>query len=171
MKLREEARKNEAIALKKKQELANAEEERRKDALAAEMDGKNYTFDTNGKLMWIDNVDGNKLPKFMSEVTSQGESKEAKKKQKQEEEAAAAKAAEEVAQAKAAAAKGRGRTTPKAKAKPFTDGFTRLTTEQPPILDTMKVTSGVVLGHKGQMKKGTSTWSRNRQMYSHSRVE
>ena len=49
----------------------------------------------------------------------------------------------------------------------FTDGFTRLKTEQPPILETMNVSCGVILEHKGKSKKGppVATTSMSREKY------
>lgn len=59
-KQREENKKHEAAIAKKKAEAASSAEEKRKAALVEEMEGKEYTFDTDGRVIWIDQPDPNK---------------------------------------------------------------------------------------------------------------
>ncbi len=60
VKEREEKTKQEAIAKAESDKKAGEEQKRRADKLLEQMAQQTWTFDTAGKLMWVDPADGNK---------------------------------------------------------------------------------------------------------------
>ncbi|CAD7952744.1 unnamed protein product [Amoebophrya sp. A25] len=151
VKEREEKAKTDAIQKAADEKKAGEEQKRRADRLLEQMTQQSWTFDTSGRLMWVEQMDGNKLPKVISEITSKGEAvgkKSAKKTSNDDSPSPDNKSQ------KSPKSRSPGGGKKKDKKPQFTDGFTRLQSEQPPITETMSVRAGVTLMAKGQMRKG-----------------
>mmetsp|Transcript_18804 Transcript_18804/g.47017 ORF Transcript_18804/g.47017 Transcript_18804/m.47017 type:complete len:546 (+) Transcript_18804:604-2241(+) len=150
VKEREEKAKTEAILKAESDKKQGEEQKKRSERLLEQMAQQSWTFDTGGKLMWVESADGNKLPKVVSEITSKGEVMTKK---------TSKKGGGDSPSTEQKSPKQRSRSPPQKKKKgaQFTDGFTRLQSEQPPITETMSVRAGVCLMAKGQVKKGAAS--------------
>lgn len=157
----EKYRQEEEVRLKEEKKL-------KQKLLLEEMDKRPHTFDSDGNLMWITAPNIPKLPKTTQEfpfkctdVASAAEIKEVDPKEEKKKDSRSSRSN----RPKSRTGKS-PKISPKAKARPnqFTDTFTRLTSEQPPIIDTMQCTSGVMLGSEGRIKKGPAAADPSNQM-------
>lgn len=132
---------------------------------------KPHCFDSAGRVFSVDNVDENKLPKLISEIAARtdgfggggkgkGRGRAGSKASDEKPQTAAGNLSGGGSKDRPDTSAGGGKKKPQTapargnKKEKFTDSFRRLTTEQPPILETMVMERGVALGHKGQTKKG-----------------
>merc|ERR1719428_1839225 len=134
-------------------ELFTAEREmKEKEAKRkGEMVNKPYTYDTDGNIIWVQPPVPEKLPNptpalnYKLKGGKDGPSHGA---------AAGAGAVGEEGRARPkpkASPKGRNRGQEK---QGFTDSFQRLTSQQPPMMEAMQMSPGVVLGERGRQKRG-----------------
>lgn len=136
-------------------EKAQEEEQRRVQALHEEMSKKNHTFDSEGGLIWVEELKLDRLPK-VQEVVPYFVKKDPRAKGP-ENDAASGKGKESPAGKKTLQrTKKRVGTTSRSKMDEddFPDGFSKLQHGQPPILETMLVKPGVVLDVHGKSKAG-----------------
>uniref|UniRef100_A0A7S4PTA3 Uncharacterized protein n=1 Tax=Alexandrium monilatum TaxID=311494 RepID=A0A7S4PTA3_9DINO len=176
-KFQEEARRRDKERKAKEAERLKDEERKAVVALHEEMARKAHTFDNDGKIIWIEEVKVDKLPK-VTETFPFNIKKDARQLRTESGSTTrnAAAAPEGAANAAAAAGKKESRRTHrpqrnarKAKVEEgdseFTDGFSKLQHGQPPILDTMNVQPGVTLESMGKKKAGADLAAGNpRQM-------
>ncbi|CAE7221326.1 XCP1 [Symbiodinium natans] len=128
------------------------EEERRKvQQLHEEMSKRPHTFDTEGNLIWVDELKPERLPKL---VEAFGYSVKREPKSLRDDKAALGTTmAAPKAKQRPRRHRGGGRGAKRTDASPeFTDGFSKLQHGQPPILETMVVVPGVTLEQLGKMK-------------------
>lgn len=137
-----------------KTKLADEEEEKRFERLKQELRGKEYTFDHNGNIIVINIANPEKMPRFTLEPAVGVNAPEEEIKSRSQLAAAAALAAAEAKQ-DAADKKGKGKKVEKKSELPTLEY--RVGNVQPPIMEVMKLSSGVTLREGGSVKQGTST--------------
>lgn len=167
-KFQEEARRRDKERKAKEAEKQKDEERKTVIALHEEMSRKAHTFDTDGKIIWVEEIKVDKLPKVTETFpynikknepadprtlrTESGSTTNRNGMNAPEDDAAAN------AQKKERRTHRMPRGTRKSKVDEgdleFTDGFSKLQHGQPPILDTMNVQPGVVLESMGKKKAG-----------------
>lgn len=139
-----EAQRRQAEARKREEAKLEEEELRKLAALHEEMAKRPFTFDLEGNIMWIEEQNYDKLPKVQEQFAYHlGREKHAKLEQAGAETAAVGKTKR--------SKKDKGSKKPESD---FNDTFTKLQNEQPPIIDTMNVRSGVSLVSLGKTKTG-----------------
>lgn len=159
-KQQEEARRRDKENKVRAAEKAKEEEQRRVQALHEEMARKQHTFDSEGNIIWVEEIKLERLPK-VQEMFPYGIKKDPRSKDRLEETMGTGKAATSPA-AKKAAAKSNARrklrfdrsSRANQNEEDFPDGFSKLQHGQPPILETMVVKPGVVLDSNGKQKAG-----------------
>mmetsp|Transcript_89626 Transcript_89626/g.204860 ORF Transcript_89626/g.204860 Transcript_89626/m.204860 type:complete len:533 (+) Transcript_89626:86-1684(+) len=132
----------EALRLRQR-EQEELEDQMRLAKVRDEMKNKPYTFDTEGNLLWIQQVNTEKLPAQSTSVNYKSRPKVAKVEE----------------EPKRPTSRGREPRDARPKAQKqvkheYTDTFKKLTTQQAPAIDVMNVAPGVVLIEKGRQKKG-----------------
>jgi len=143
MKDREAKRKREEEIRLAKKAQEEAEEAARLAQVKDQMKNKPYTYDSEGNIIWIQPVPTERLPNANPALTfglKRGPQKES----------------EEAAQ-KSGGKAGTRKTSSKKKGKKepeFSDSFKKLTSQQPPMMDTMAMAPGVLLSERGRSKKG-----------------
>ncbi|CAE7257657.1 XCP1, partial [Symbiodinium pilosum] len=152
-KAQEEARKRDKERLAKESEKTQEEERRKVQQLHEEMSKRPHTFDTEGNLIWVDELKPERLPKL---VEAFGYSVKREPKSLRDDKAALGTTmAAPKAKQRPRRHRGGGRGSKKTDASPeFTDGFSKLQHGQPPILETMVVVPGVTLEQLGKVKSG-----------------
>eukprot|EP00413_Alexandrium_margalefii_P032713 CAMPEP_0204557216 /NCGR_PEP_ID=MMETSP0661-20131031/30168_1 /ASSEMBLY_ACC=CAM_ASM_000606 /TAXON_ID=109239 /ORGANISM="Alexandrium margalefi, Strain AMGDE01CS-322" /LENGTH=214 /DNA_ID=CAMNT_0051564333 /DNA_START=18 /DNA_END=659 /DNA_ORIENTATION=- len=171
-KFQEEARKRDKERKAKEAEKQKDEERKTVIALHEEMARKAHTFDTDGKIIWVEEIKVDKLPK-VTETFPYNIKKDVRQLRTESGSTTRNAANPQEGAASAAAAAGKkdrrthrpARNNRKSKVDEgeveFTDGFSKLQHGQPPILDTMSVQSGVVLESMGKKKAGADISGRN----------
>lgn len=150
-KAQEEARKRDKERLAKESEKTQEEERRKVQQLHEEMSKRPHTFDTEGNLIWVDELKPERLPKL---VEAFGYSVKREPKMRDDKAALGTTMAAPKAKQRPRRHRG-GRGAKKTDASPeFTDGFSKLQHGQPPILETMVVVPGVTLEQLGKVKSG-----------------
>eukprot|EP00397_Hematodinium_sp_SG-2012_P019148 GEMP01019662.1.p1 GENE.GEMP01019662.1~~GEMP01019662.1.p1 ORF type:complete len:552 (+),score=112.44 GEMP01019662.1:25-1656(+) len=159
--LEEEKRKIEAELRKKEAKKAELL------AIQEEMEKRPHTFDSDGNLIWITPPNIPKMPKMSHELPYKFkrtptplESKDIKSKDEDRKESRGSVRPTKGGKAKAASRP----IKPARKFDQFTDTFTTLTSEQPPIIDTLLCQAGVILGAYGRQKKGPNPTDPSHQM-------
>jgi len=146
---------------KRKRDLAlqiateTAQKEQREKKLISrkeELDRKPHTFDSDGKVLWVNPPNLTKVPKVTEELPYQcrdtGKPEKVQEKKDDNDK-------DEIKSKKKAKGKGRPKkVVEERKEQEFTDTFTKLTSQQPPIINIIKCTGGVHLGLNGRSKKG-----------------
>lgn len=158
MKEREERRRRDEEARKKVVEREAEEAQRKLDALHEEMKVRQFTYDSQGcsprNIIWVDPQNTERYPK-VSEMCPWGLKglKERKPPEPPPDEPAP-----KASRRKTTTKKGKGKKELSerelAEQMGFTDTYTRLPHEQPPIIDTMDVKAGVDLEFQGKQKRG-----------------
>lgn len=163
-KAREEAKKRDTEAKAKAFEKQQEEEAKTTALLHEQMDQRQHTFDSEGNIIWVEDLRLDKLPKTQ-EVVQFGVKWDGKKSQGLD-------STQDAFNRSKAQAKGKARRKPRydrssineGQEMNFTDGFSKLQYGQPPILETMDVKAGVTLLALGKEKKGPPPDNPNRQM-------
>lgn len=180
-KFQEEMRRREKERKAKEAEKQKDEERKTVIALHEEMARKAHTFDTEGKIIWVEEIKADKLPK-VTETMVHNIKKDPR--QLRTESGSTTRNAMAPPEAPAANPTGapagqRGNRRPQRpqrgnrKTKPddsgeteFTDGFSKLQHGQPPILETMNVQPGVTLESMGKKKAGADLPAGNHRQMS-----
>jgi len=135
-------------------EKAKEVEQQRVQALHEEMSRRLHTFDSEGGLIWVEDLKLDRLPK-VQEVVPYYVKKDPRTKGPDD---TASKGKDSPAGKKAQTQRGRGkrfdRSSKKMDEDDFPDGFSKLQHGQPPILETMVIKAGVVLDVYGKTKAG-----------------
>lgn len=151
VKAQDDAKKREQERQKKEKAKIEELERARLAELHAEMAQRPHTFDLNGNVLWVEQVNYSKLPNLQEAVSHRV------LKNRSTKEAVAAAKTLNVENQTLQKPKRNPKRSPKKKIdEEFPDGFTRLNHAQPPILETMVMSSGVTLNHKGKSKNGNS---------------
>lgn len=163
-KAQEEARKRDKERAAKESEKALEEERRKVQQLHEEMSKRPHTFDTEGNLIWVDELKPDRLPKLVefSNYQVKKDPKLTGTLGRDEKPVMDGAGASPVADKRTKRQKGGGkRRNKKGEAGPeFTDGFSKLQHGQPPIIETMVVVPGVLLEQMGKVKAGPEPESR-----------
>merc|ERR550514_1726699 len=144
----EKKRRDEELKAKKAAER-RAEELKKLEAQHEEMRRRQFAYDSDGNVVWVEQPNVDRLPKISELIPfkfPKGEGAAADLDASGKKELASPKK-----KGQGGAARGK-----KANADvfAFTDGFTKLATQQPPIIEVLVPKSGVLLEHKGRKKKG-----------------
>lgn len=145
-KAQEDARKREIEKQRRESEKARELERVRIAELHAEMDQRPHTFDMNGNVLWVEQINVAKLPK-MQEVLAHGVSKTRSTKE-------TLPSQKTLVVESQTPLKPKPKRNAKKKDDQFPDGFTRLNHAQPPLLETMEMSTGVSLNYRGKAKHG-----------------
>lgn len=181
VKVMEEARARERKSKQLQAERSKEEERKKVEQIHAEMEKRPHTFDHNGVLMWMEDVKADRLDRLakVQEVFTYSirkDPKEAKLKPENADKNDKGRDKGDVAQNADNARSGRsgdrrGDRGEKRKKRPdrndepeFADSFAKLQHGQPPIMETMSMKPGVVLGSQGRTKAGPEPDNPNRQM-------
>mmetsp|Transcript_17626 Transcript_17626/g.32090 ORF Transcript_17626/g.32090 Transcript_17626/m.32090 type:complete len:630 (-) Transcript_17626:53-1942(-) len=159
-KQQEEARRRDKENKARLAEKQKEEEQRRVQALHEEMSKKQHTFDSEGNIIWVEEIKQERLPK-VQEIFPFGIKKDPRSRDRLDEtmnlgKATASPQAKKKARDANARRKARFDRSSKLKENEddFPDGFSKLKHGQPPILETMVVKPGVVLDSGGKQKAG-----------------
>jgi len=175
-KFQEEARKRDKERKAKEAEKQKDEERKTVIALHEEMARKAHTFDTDGKIIWVEELKVDKLPKVTETVIPN-----IKKDPRQMRTESGSTTRKDISPSEGDAAAAAGKTAANRRTHrgpnrarkskvdegelEFTDGFSKLQHGQPPILDTMNVQPGVTLESMGKRRAGADLAAGNpRQM-------
>jgi len=153
MKEREAKRKREEENRIHRKVTQEAEEAARLVQVKDQMKDKPYTYDSAGNIIWVTPMNAEKLPSAIAiptfttrrEMHSAEDGVPHRKNSKSEEQ-------KKTKELRDLAKKGKGGKANKDME--FVDGFKKLCSAQPPMLDTMKMSPGVNLRERGQMKNG-----------------
>lgn len=151
----EEAKRRDRENKVRMNEKAKEVEQQRVQALHEEMSRRLHTFDSEGGLIWVEDLKLDRLPK-VQEVVPYYVKRDPRAKGA-DNDATSGKGKDSPAGKKAASQRGRkrfDRSSKKMDEDDFPDGFSKLQHGQPPILETMVVKSGVVLDVYGKSKAG-----------------
>jgi len=151
----EETKRRDKETKMRMKEKATEVEQQRVQALHEEMSRRLHTFDSEGGLIWVEDLKLDRLPK-VQEVVPYYVKKDPRTKGA-DNDATAGKGKDSPAGKKAASQRGRkrfDRSSKKLDEDDFPDGFSKLQHGQPPILETMVVKPGVVLDVYGKSKAG-----------------
>lgn len=147
---RRRERDNKVLANKKATEV----EQQRVQALHEEMARRQHTFDSEGGLIWVEDLKLDRLPKTQ-EVFSYFVKRDPRAREQKEE---TGKGKDSPAGKKSQTQRSKRRFDRSSKGRmdeeDFPDGFSKLQHGQPPILETMVVKAGVVLDVYGKTKAG-----------------
>jgi hypothetical protein len=155
----EEAKRRERENKVRANEKAEVAEQQRVQALHEEMAKKPHTFDSDGGLIWVEDIRYDRLPKTQ-EVFGWTVKKDPKAKGTDLDGSASLKKTDSPAQKKQQQSRGRktrfgdSRSKLQKEEDDFPDGFSKLQHGQPPIHETMNVKPGVVLVSHGKPKVG-----------------
>jgi len=158
-KAQEEQRKRDKENKLKLAEKQKEDEQRKVQALHEEMARKQHTFDSEGNIIWVEEIKMDRLPK-VQEFFPYDIKKDPRSRDRLDETLKAKAAASPTAKKKAdkTNARRKARFDRSSKKKEdeddFPDGFSKLKHGQPPILETMVVKPGVVLDSGGKQKAG-----------------
>jgi len=162
-KSQEEARKRDKERAAKESEKTLEEERRKVQQLHEEMSKRPHTFDTEGNLIWVDELKPDRLPRLV-ESFSYAVKKDPKLTGTlgaRDEKPVMGGASVGVEKQRKRQKAGGKRRAKKGEAGPeFTDGFSKLQHGQPPIIETMVVVPGVLLEQMGKVKSGPEPDSR-----------
>lgn len=148
----EEARRRDRENKVRQNEKANEAEQQRVQALHEEMSRRLHTFDSNGDLIWVEDVKVDRLPPVQAMC---GGNVKKDPRAKGADDSASAKGKDSPVGKKASKGRRRfDRSLKGADPDEFPDGFSKLQHGQPPILETMVVKPGVVLDVYGKSKAG-----------------
>lgn len=162
MKEKEEKKRRDDEAKQRALERDREEARRKLEALHEEMKVRQFTYDSAGNIIWVDAPNPDRLPK-VTEQCSYGY-KEVRPKGVPPPEPPAPDPKDSKKDKKRGKKDKRDKDKEAADAMGFTDSFTRLKHEQPPIIDTMDVVSGVGLEFQGKVKKGPAAERSETQM-------
>jgi hypothetical protein len=152
----EEAKRRERENKARANEKAKEAEHQRVQALHGEMSRRPHTFDSEGGLIWVEDLKMDRLPKTQ-EVFGWNVKKDPREKRQDNDSTGALKKTESLAQKKqqqTRGAKKRDKARAQKEEEDFPDGFSKLQYGQPPILETMNVKPGVLLVSHGKPKQG-----------------
>lgn len=168
-KAQEEVRRRDRQRRQREAEQVKEDEQRKVEELHKEMERRQHTFDTNGDIIWVDEIKLDRLPKVQETAGFQVK-KDPKSRVTVEEpggrtvgstsaggrQDATASKDEPVASKNSRHARGkRDGKRPRVVTEPeFSDSYSKLQYGQPPILDTMSVQQGVILDMGGKKKHG-----------------
>jgi len=144
MKDREAKRKREEEIRLAKKAQEEQEEAARLAQVKDQMKNKPYTYDSEGNIIWIQPVATERLPNANPSLNFGLKKTEDAKK-----EDTGSKFAGGVKTPKKSSSKRKGKKEPE-----FIDSFKKLTSQQPPMMDTMTMAPGVLLSERGRSKKG-----------------
>jgi len=156
MRQQEESRRRDRESKVRQNERAKEEEQRRVQALHEEMSKRMHTFDSEGGLIWVEELKLDRLPK-VQEVVPYFVKRDPRKQGPADGDASPGKGKDSpVGKKMVQRGKRRDgmRRTGKIDEDDFPDGFSKLQHGQPPILETMQVKPGVVLDVYGKSKAG-----------------
>jgi len=136
-------------------EKAKELEQQRVQALHEEMSRRNHTFDSEGGLIWVEDLKLDRLPR-VQEVFPYYVKKDPRAKGTDNDETSRKGKESPAGKKQNQRGKRRGDRSSKSKMDEddFPDGFSKLQHGQPPILETMMVKAGVVLDVYGKSKAG-----------------
>lgn len=146
-------------------EKAKELEQQRVQALHEEMSRRLHTFDSEGGLIWVEDLKLDRLPK-VQEVVPYYVKRDPRAKGP-DNDATSGKGKDSPAGKKAQTQRGRkrfDRSSKKMDEDDYPDGFSKLQHGQPPILETMVVKPGVVLDVYGKSKAGPAVASQGQGM-------
>lgn len=154
----EEAKRRDRETKMRANEKAKEVEQQRVQALHEEMSRRTHTFDSDGGLIWVEDLKLDRLPK-VQEVFPYFVKKDPRANKGGDNDASSGKAKDSPAgkkQPQQQRAKRRLDRSSKSKMDEddFPDGFSKLQHGQPPIMETMAVKPGVVLDVYGKSKAG-----------------
>lgn len=165
----EEAKRRERENKVRQNEKAKEAEQQRVQALHEEMSRKPHTFDSEGGLIWVEELKFERLPKTQ-EIFGWNVKKDPKERRQELDGSNSMKKNDSPAQKKQQQTRGRktrfGDRSSKAlrEEDDFPDGFSKLQHGQPPILETMVVKPGVLLVSHGKPKPGPAVENTGRGM-------
>lgn len=160
-KFQEEARKKDKERRERETEKVNEEERRKVQVLHEEMSKRPHTFDTEGNIIWVEDLKLERLPK-VQEAAAYSIKKDPKSRTGPAEGparnvATPASGTQPTSRRGQRGQRGQKERASKTNLEPeFSDGFSKLQHGQPPILETMVVQTGVSLEAMGKKKAGVS---------------
>lgn len=164
-KAQEEARKRDKERMAKESEKTLEEERRKVQQLHEEMSKRPHTFDTEGNLIWVDELKPDRLPRLV-EFSSYTVKRDPKTGTLGRDEmkplmgSTLGPLPEKNSRLKRRKDGGKRRAKKGEAGPEFTDGFSKLQHGQPPIIETMVLVPGVQVEQLGKVKSGPEPDSR-----------
>lgn len=161
-KAQEEARKRDKERMAKESEKTFEEERRKVQQLHEEMSKRPHTFDTEGNLIWVEELKPDRFPRLV-EFSSYAVKKDPNKTTtlgRDEKPVMGGAGAMPLPEPRRRRKDGKRRTKKGEAGPEFTDGFSKLQHGQPPIIETMVLVPGVQVEQLGKLKSGPDSDSR-----------